>query len=273
MLLSLSLAAQDSPWSPGKNHGYAQFVFNTLPPYTSIFNGSEVSRESERVISELTISSFTEIGITKNFTLGATIPLINTSTGEPGINTPNPSLPADNLTSLGNVSLSAKYTFGNTPIKIAFIPKVDFPTSNRSDVSGLSTGVDAFTFRPGASIGNSGSNWFYYGFFGYGFRSNEHNDFLNYGIEGGKKLDDRLSIILNVNRLQNINNGNPLVDSPANLETGLYTSFQEYTAFIFKFFVEDLYKDYGAFVSFGGAVSADSVAASPAISLGVFKKW
>ena len=76
-----------------------------------------------------------------------------------------------------------------------------------------------------------------------------------------------------MNRLQNINNGNPLVDSPANLETGLYTSFQAYTAFLFKFFVEDLYKDYGAFVSFGGAVRANSVAASPSISFGIFKKW
>jgi len=208
---SLSLTAQDSPWSPGKNHGYAQIVFNTLPPYTTIFNGAEAARESERIISELTISSFAEIGITKNFTLGASVPLIRTATGEPGFNTTNPSLPADNLTSLGNVSLSAKYTFGNTPLKIAFTPKVDFPTSNRSDVSGLSTGVDAFTFRPGASIGNSGNDWFYYGFFGYGIRSNEHNDFLSYGIEGGKKLDDRLSVIININRLQNINNGNPLV--------------------------------------------------------------
>jgi len=218
-------------------------VFNTLPPYTTIFNGAEAARESERIISELTISSFAEIGITKNFTLGVSVPLIRTATGEPGFNTTNPSLPADNLTSLGNVSLSAKYTFGNTPLKIAFTP------------------------------GNSGNDWFYYGFFGYGIRSNEHNDFLSYGIEGGKKLDDRLSVIININRLQNINNGNPLVDSPANLQTGLYTSFQEYTAFLLKFFVENLYKDYGAFVSFGGAFSANSVAASPAISFGVFRKW
>ena len=275
LAISISLMQSgraQSPWAQGKGHGYGQIVFNTIPSYNFLFNGSEGSRQTGRFISETILSSFTEVGITNNLTFSATVPLIFVSSGEASPNI-TPTLPADNLSSLGNISLSTKYTFGTGSWKFALQPRIDLPTSTRDDISGLSTGVGALTIQPAASLGNSGDDWFYYGFFGYGFRNNEHNDFLNYGIEGGKHLDDRLTVIINISRLENIENGNPSVDSEANLETGLYTSFQEYTGYLLKFFVNDIYKGFGAFASLGGGFNANSVAASPALSLGVFRKW
>ena len=272
-LFSFHLLLAQGPWAQGKGNGYGQVVFNIIPTYSSIFDGSGGSRESEREISEIVLSSYVELGITNNLTLGATIPFNISSTGAATSITETPNLPAGNLSSLGNVSLFGKYTIGNGPLKVALIPKVDLPTSTRSDVTGLSSGVDAYTFRPAISIGKSGTQAFYYGYFGYGLRSNEHNDFLSFGIEGGLKLSEKFTFIVNVDRLQNIDNGNPLVDSLANIETGLHTSFQEYTAFLLKFFVDDVVNDFGFFFSLGGGSNANSVASSPALSVGVFRKW
>lgn len=270
--LAIPLTAQ-SPWAQGKGKGYSQILFNTIPSYAGIFSGSEGTRLTERFISETILASFTEIGVTDHLTLSATVPLIFVSTGDPSVEDINPSLPADRLSSLGNISFSTKYSFGKGAWKFALNPRVDIPTSTRNDVSGLSTGVDAWTVQPAASAGKSGEDWFYYGFFGYGFRSDEHNDFLNYGVEAGKALNDKVTFIVNVSRLESINNGDRSVDSPANIETGLFTSFQEYTGYIIKFFAADIYKDFGAFGSIGGGFNADSVASSPALSLGIFRKW
>ncbi len=272
-LLSYQLMMAQGPWAQGKGNGYGQVVFNIIPTYSSIFDGSGSSRETEREISEFILSSYAELGITDNLTLGASIPFNISSTGAATSTTETPTFPAGNLSSLGNISLFGKYTIGNGGLKLAFIPQVDLPTSTRNDVTGLSSGVDAFTFRPAISIGKSGTQAFYYGYFGYGLRTNEHNDFLTFGVEGGLKLSEKFTFIVNVNRLQNIDNGNPLVDSPANIETGLYTSFQEYTAFLIKFFVDDVFNDFGVFFSLGGGSNANSVASSPALSFGVFRKW
>ena len=276
LVLILTLQHQtlhgQSPWAQGKGHGYGQYVLTVIPSYNVLFGGSEGSRQTERFISETILASYAEIGITDQLTFSLTTPVISVSTGEASPDV-NPTLPSDNLRSLGNISFSPKYTFGKKSWKFAIQPRIDIPTSTRDEVSGLSTGVNALTILPAASIGNSGDDWYYYGFFGYGFRSNEHNDFLNYGIEGGKHLDDRLTVIINITRLENIDNGNPLVDSPANIETGLYTSFQEFTGYNLKFFINDIFKGFGAFASLGGGFNANSVAASPALSLGVFSRW
>jgi hypothetical protein len=270
--LAITSTAQ-SPWAQGKGKGYSQILFNTIPTYAGVFNGSEGVRQTERFISETILASFTEIGVTDNLTFAATVPLIFVSTGDASSPDILPSLPEDRLSSLGNISFSTKYSFGGEAWKFALNPRVDLPTSTRNDVSGLSTGVDAWTIQPAASAGKSGADWFYYGFFGYGLRSNNHNDFLNYGIEAGKKLNDKITFIINVSRLENIDNGDPSVDSPANIETGLFTSFQEYTGYILKFFADDIYKDFGVFGSIGGGFNANSVASSPALSLGIFRKW
>ncbi|MEM1322351.1 MAG: transporter [Bacteroidota bacterium] len=262
------------PWAKGKGHGYSQLVFTGLPQYAEIFDGGfRDFRDLEREIFEVVIASYTEVGITDKLTLGATIPLVIVGTGDPTEDSITPTLPEDSKTALGNVTLLGKYTLLDKSVKVAFITAVDFPTSSRDEVSGLSTGVDAYTFQPKFSVGGSNSKWFYYGFLGYGIRTNDHHDFLSLGVEGGIKTSEKLSLILNIHRLQNLDNGDPLVDSPANIQTGLYTSFQEYTGVLVKLFADDLYQGFGGFLSLGGGFAATSVAATPAISLGVFRKW
>ena len=53
-----SLFAQ-GPWTQPKGGGYSQVVFNTIPTYSSIFNGTGGStRQSERLLSEMVISGY-----------------------------------------------------------------------------------------------------------------------------------------------------------------------------------------------------------------------
>ena len=272
--LTSTMVIAQGPWSQGKGHGYAQLLYNTVPSYTSLFGGENGSRQSERVLSETDIALYAEVGISDKLTLGTTVPIISVTSGDRNPRLSEvPLLPADNLTSLGNVSLLGKYTLLNKSWNVAVITQVDLPTSSRTIESGLSTGVDALTFQPKISAGKSTLNGFFYGFFGYGIRNNSHHDFLNFGVEAGLKAGEKVSLIININRLHNLDNGDPLVDSPENIITGFYTSFQEYTGYLLKLFVEDIYKGIGGFASLGGGGNADSVAASPALSLGVFYKW
>jgi len=271
--INTQLAAQ-GPWSPGKGHGYAQFLYNTVPSYTSLFDGSNGSRQSERFLSEIDLALYAEVGISDKLTLGATLPFISVASGDPNpFLSETPTLPADRLSALGNISLLGKYNLFNKSWNVALITQVDLPTSVRTLDSGLSTGVDALSIQPKVSFGRSTLNGFFYGFLGYGYRNNDHHDFLNFGIEAGLNASEKFTLILNLNRLHNLNNGDPAVDSQANIITGFYTSFQEYTGYLLKFFVKDIYNGFGAFASLGGGGGAVSVAASPALSLGIFHKW
>lgn len=277
VLLSLfcfvQVAAQ-GPWAPGKGHGYTQLLFNLIPPYAQVYDGGSTTREVDRELFDFTISAYGEFGISPRLTVGATVPFILVSTGDvtdPMNTTPN--LPSDNLAAPGNISLFGKYTIIDQTVKVALIGQADLPTSDRDAETGLSTGVDATTLHPKLSVGSGQKGWFAYGFFGYGYRTNDHHDFLNFGIEGGLKASEDFTVILNINRWHNLDNGDPSVDAPNIVETGFYTSFQEYNAFLLKIFAEDLFsKGFGGFASIGGG-SGTSVAASPAISLGLFYKW
>jgi len=264
------------PWAKGKGHGYGQFLFNIIPTYSELFDKDfeDGKRPTQRELSDITIATYAELGVSDKVTLGVNIPFVIVSSGDVVDSEVAPLFPEDNLGSFGNISLQGKYTFIDKKWKVAFISDFELPTSSRNEDSGLSTGVDAFTFQPKLSFGSSDNKFYYFGYFGYGLRSNNYHDFLNFGVEGGYKASEKLTLILHLNRWHNVNNGNPNVDSIANLETGFYTSNQEYTSFLIKVFADDLIKKVGGFFSLGGGgFSAKSVAVSPALSFGLFYKW
>lgn len=268
---SQSLLAQ-GPWAKGKGHGYSQLTYNTIPTYTTIYSGDNGTRTLERELSERILSSYSEVGFSDRFTFGASIPINFVSSGSASDSVSNPSLPSGSLSALGNIGLLGKYTFIDSKWKAAFIANIDFNTSSREVESGLSTGVNAASFQPKLSVGSDGDGWYAFGFFGYGYRNNNYHDFLNYGVELGLKPTEKAMVILNINRWHNLANGDASVDSPENILTGLYTSFQEYNAFLLKLFIKDIYAGIGGFASLGGG-SGNSVAASPAITFGVFYDW
>ncbi|MGB3466435.1 MAG: transporter [Cyclobacteriaceae bacterium] len=272
LLLLNSLAIAQGPWAAGKKHGYTQLLFNTIPTYNTLYYGNGNTIETERELSDNTLAAYLEYGFSDRFTLIANMPYIFVKGGELVDQSVTPITEAGSLNGFGNISLSGKYTFIKKKFVAAAILQADLPTRSFDNATGLSTGVDALTLMPKLSVGTSDDKWFLYGYFGYGIRSNDYHHIVNYGIEGGYKVADNLTLILNLNNISRLDNGDPSVDTPTNIRTGFYTSNQEFNAFLLKLYAEKIYKDLGALVSLGGGTGT-SVAVSPAISIGVFYKW
>ena len=277
-LISVDSNAQ-GPWAQEKGKGYSQVVFNSISNYSSLYDertGTGDTRRTERILSEVVLAAYGEFGINDKLTIGANIPFGMVKSGSARVDSIPPQFAEGRLIAFGNVSAIAKYTFIDKKWKAAFLTQVGLATAERDTSTGLATGVDTYSLQPTLSFGSSSEDWYYFGYFGYGYRTNDYHDYLTMGAEVGKRLsNDKILIIMNIHRLHNLGNGSALVDAPAIVETGLHTSFQEYSAFLAKIFVEDLYKGVGAFGSIGGAFPGEkvSVAAAPAMSLGLFYKW
>lgn len=271
ILIQTSVFAQ-GPWAAGKGHGYGQVLFNTIPTYNTLYIGNGNTRETERELSDITLATYLDYGITDKLTFNANVPYIFLNSGELVDNSITPITEEGSLSGLGNITLGGKYTIIQKKLVAAVHLQADLATRSFDNSTGLSTGVDATTVMPKFSIGSSDNNWFVYGYFGYGIRSNDYHDIINYGIEGGIKASENVSIILNINSVNQLDNGLSTVDTPTNLETGFYTSIQEYNAFLLKIYAEKIYGNFGGLVSLGGG-SGTSVAVSPALSLGIFYKW
>lgn len=267
-----TLSFAQGPWAAGKNHGYGQLLFNTIPTYNTLYSGNGTTTETERELSDITLAAYLDYGISENITLNANIPYILLKGGALVDETITPITEEGNLSGFGNISIGGKYTFIKKKFVAAFHLQADLPTRSFDNNTGLSTGFDAFTIMPKLSIGTSKKDWFVYSYFGYGFRNNDYNHILNYGIEGGVKVSKNTSLILNINSINQLENGLASVDTPTNLATGFYTSIQEYNAFLLKLYAEKIHGNFGGLFSIGGG-SGTSVAVSPAISLGVFYKW
>ncbi len=272
LLVPITIYAQ-SPWASGKGKGYGQVLYTSIPTYSTLFAGNGNTINTERELSDRTVSAYLDFGINDKVTFSLNIPYVFVKSGSLTEETLNPLTQEGSLNGLGNISLAAKYSFyKKRNFAAGVIFQGDLPTRSFDNQTGLSTGVDAFTFIPKLTAGLSNDDWFVYGYFGYGIRTSNYHHILNYGIEGGLKAAENVSLILNINAINRLDNGDPLVDSETNLATGFYTSIQEYNAFLIKLLVERISGNLGALVSLGGG-SGNSVAASPAISIGLFYKW
>lgn len=277
LLLLVSILVQTSvfaqgPWATGKNHGYSQILFNTIPTYNTLYIGNGNTRETERELSDITLAAYLDYGISDKLTFNANIPYIFLSSGDLVDMSITPITEEGSLSGLGNITIGGKYTILQKKIVAAIHLQADLPSRSFDNSTGLSTGVDATTIMPKFSLGSSDNNWFIYGYFGYGIRNNDYHHIINYGIEGGIRAAENVSIILNINNINRLDNGLSTVDTPTNLETGFYTSIQEYNAFLLKIYAEKIYGNFGGLLSMGGG-TGNSVAVSPALSLGIFYKW
>ena len=171
VFLNFQTSFAQGPWVQPKGSGYSHIVFNTIPTYSTVYNGSS-TRQTERQMSEMVIAGYLEFGLLDRITVGGHLPLVSVGSGDPSTENTTPVYPAGNLTSLGNVSIFGKYALIDKNLKVSFITQLDFPTSTRDDITGLSTGVGAFSFQPKISIGGGTSKWHYFGYFGYGLRNN-----------------------------------------------------------------------------------------------------
>ncbi|MEM9328820.1 MAG: hypothetical protein AAGA85_24355 [Bacteroidota bacterium] len=121
LLLCPITAFGQGPWSPGSGHGYAQAMYTFIPTYSELYVGGNETTTTEREISDRTLSLYGEVGISPQWSVGADVPLVFVATDEPTDEAVVPMDPEGTLTSPGNLSLSAKYTFLQRKLVAALI--------------------------------------------------------------------------------------------------------------------------------------------------------
>jgi len=266
MLFTLSTSYAQNAWTKPQGNGYFQVAFHNISGYNTLFNRDGDALELPRQISDRTIQLYGEFGLTNNLTLIANVPYKLLQTGDAQVATPI--IEEGSLNTLGNVSLGLRHKIYSGAVNLSAQVDVQANTSSYDDKTGLRSDLDAWSVTPTISLGKGGANSFFQAFAGYVWRSNDYSHHLTVGGEAGTKIFKKHWLIGFVNFFNSFENGNR-TEELNNVLTGLFLNNQEYTSFGLKgiFYVKP---NFGLNVSFGGAFSGHLVAASPALSLGIF---
>lgn len=267
MFFTVSIFAQ-SPWTKKKNEGYLQLSFTAIPSYDKLFGDPE--RTTDRKISDNTLQLYGEFGVSDKTTLFANIPLKMVKTGDIVL-TPTATV-EDSKTSLGNIQLGVKHNFYN---KNSWVLSgqlgVEANTGSFDALSGLRTGIDAWSFTPLFLAGKSFGNSYFQSFIGADVRTNGYSSNFKIGGEYGGKIFKNFWLIGFVDVVKSFENGDVVLPT-TNLLTGLYINDQEYGAFGAKAIYEITQK-IGVNAGFGGAFFGKNVAKAPALSIGLYHKF
>lgn len=265
------------PWPAGKNKGYFQ-LGASLNKYDRLIVPSSSPLYNKRLLRYVvdnTVQIYGEYGVTEKFTLVTAIPLKLLSTGSAPL--PNGDafpaanlLPAGSLTGLGNIMLTAKYTFYNKGLVFAGQLQAEAPTFSRKESIGLRTGYDTWVACPGISVGASTKKLYGFADVGYALRTGDYSNELRYNAEIGGRFIKKTWLALAFNNKKSFKNVERNEGNVA--QTAMYVNNQSYNAFGLKIayaFTDNIGINLSAFGAFGG----ENVAAAPTFNAGVYYKW
>jgi len=274
----MNVSVGQSPWLPAKGHYYLQFSYNTIPEYTTLFNKDFPTIETSRSVSDKTLQVYSEYGLSNKFAIVASLPYKLLKTGSINQNYlgETEEIPeSDMVNSLGNIQLSVRYKLMEAKWASAFQLRVGLPANNEvGENSGLYPGYDAFSFTPSLSIGRGWNSTYVFSWASYIIRTNNYSGQFDVGVEGGWRPTSKLWLITYFNALISNTDGNK-TPPPWEKQLGLYSNYQEYTAYGLKIIYEVPLKEEKklGFIAHGaGSFSGHLVAKSPLLSLGVFLK-
>jgi hypothetical protein len=258
-------------WTQKKGASYSQLGYSSVAG-ESKYNNSGDPLNLVRKVSDITMQLYHEQGITDRLTIAGNIPIKFVSTGDeivsPGFS--GNTLPAGNLSGLGNISVSAIYGLKQDAKWVYSIQlRTDLKTASEDKVTGLRTGVDAWGIAPSFHIGH-GANFFWTSLdFGTNLRTNNYSTQWFSNFQLGTKLGDHLNIIGQFGALQSLEDGN----SPDgnSIETGLHTNNIEFVAYSLKLGYE-IKKAFTLWGAIGGGLSGNDVTRAPAYSLAISYK-
>lgn len=269
ILLPIFLSAQ-SPWPRSKAGIYTQLSWQFIPEYSEIFVPEGSFQAMDRALSESTLEWYGEYGIGSRTTITGVLPLRFMKNGEFLNNFAVPETQQGSLSGVGNINVGIRHQFYNGSMPLTGSLRLGLPASKYDDPTGLRTGYDAFTIQPMLSTGKGYSNTYWFAYGGYGLRTNDYSDFLDFGVEGGLKVGP-VWIILFSQWLQPLRNGH--IQLPyRNRLTSLYVNNQGWLSIGLKTMVE-FNRFWGATASFAGAASGQWVPQSPGIGVGVYFRW
>lgn len=271
LILSHQLIEAQNPWAKSKGEAYLQLSYNGLNNYNQILTQDETNRQTERLMFDQTIQLYSEVGLAKKLSLIAFIPfkLIHARESvSQGIGITD----KGKLNAFGNIALAVRKGFSFKQFEHSFQLQTDLPSKSNKLSSGLRSGFDAYTFSSYYSIGKSFSKKFYaFTYFGALIRTNGYSNQFRWGIEGGFKIENKLWTIFYIDHLDLIEVNDKQLE-PQYEANGLYLDGQMYLSPGLKLIYEwknNWYLNFGA----GGALIANNVAATPALSVGFAKEW
>ncbi len=266
-LLSTQFLLAQSPWTQEKGTFYTQLSFSTISNYDEVFGDPDY--QTEREITDNTLQLYGEYGISNKTTLLVNLPIKLIKTGD--LLVERGFTEAGSETAFGNVSIGLRHQFYNKKWLISGQLNVEANTGTFTEISGIRTGYDAWTFTPTVNFGRSFEKFYVQAFTGIDLRTNDYSNNFKIGGEVGTKVHSKIWLIGFVDIVSSFNDGDVNL-SFRNIGTALYINNQEYGAFGVKA-IGEINDSLGGIVSFGGAFSGNNVAKQAALSIGLYKRF
>jgi len=271
-LFATSMSFTQSAWTKPKGNIFTQISLNDISNYSRIFNKNGEDLYTSRNITDRTLQSYIEYGLSNKTTLSISIPYKLLKSGDLVPKNSNlVTIEKGSYNSFGNIGLAIRHQLANKKYVIASQFQIDLPTSSFDKNTGLRSGIDALTISPTIAIGKGNETLFFQSFISLFFRTNQYSHGLKFYIEGGKKIFNQLWIIAFIDIVDSFENGN-VISPLQNLETFLNLNNSEYGGFGIKL-IEELNSKFGITGAFGGAFSAHLEAQKPSFNLGVYYKF
>ena len=272
LILNASIGLSQQVWTQKKGEGYFQ-VGSSFAGYENVFDNNAESYAIPRSISQTIISGYGEYGITDKLMATLVIPYHLTSTGDSNSNFSGISVPAGEISALGNIdaALTLKLMDKNSWILSSKLT-IGLSTASFQENTGLRTGYDGMSIMPSILIGRGTSKYFTSAEFGTRSITNDYLPQLIINAQLGKKLlkSGKLLLILGFSSLAPI--GEATVEQNFKLDgnaiyTGLYQNEQSYYAWNVKvgYYLTD---KISSWVSFSGG-TARNVGLSPGVNISI----
>ncbi len=250
------------PWSEGQWKGFTEV--------SALFSIATTTTDN-------TYQVYSELGLTDNLTMKFILPLKQIKS--PSNLDPTLGVPKSSLFGPGNIVLGAKYKVYDDLFLLSLGADVEFPGVKRTDVAGLRTGYDKYSFRPVVSIGKGFNNSYAYAELKPGFNTNNYSHEMGAVAEFGGKVEDILWLAGYMEYRGTFGDrGFNETDEDAYISTGFFRDQQRFLTLGLKVSVEvtdEFGISGGAFygVSLNNGVTASTGGSVVSAKVGLYYNW
>lgn len=265
------------PWPRAKGSGYAQ-LSGTYLGYSKIFDANSDIVTLRRSMTDVTVQTYVEYGITDKLTFTANLPFKYASSAEKINETAyfNDTLQSASLFGLNTVLLGLKYNVINKKILFTVGLNTEMNVARYDSLTTMRTGPSSFVFHPYFSSGTTFGKFYTLLEAGYRVRLNGYSHEVDLGYELGYSWNQKTYFILNIRGRVSMQNGS--FDNNVTLEhlygrdihTMIDPNNQTYLGYGLKFIqkIKKVHINAGVYSGYG-----QLVAATPSFNLGVAYEW
>lgn len=238
LLLCLSYCASAQIWTLKKGDYSALLSFST-----STFSSAYDSTGAKRSLDPVKIQNFTAqlklvYGITDKFTVSLRLPysaqssVLNDSAAEIAEVDEITELKLGQLSYTGNCEAGILYRLHESRPFVSASLFVETNTNDHNFITGLSSGYDAWSFKPGFGLGDSYSKFWYMAYAAADIKTNNFSSGIVNSLEVGYKPVKEFFLAVNYTGRSSFNNGDYC--NCALNPTGLFFNDQSYAAISIK---------------------------------------